>query len=390
MRRGDSMFDEKKLYKEDRILKRFIRSYEMRHLHQDMTPLTFSFLVTNRCNLRCKHCFNEKTLKEWNKAEELTIDEYEKLASNLGFFESAFFGGGEPFIRPDFYEIVNIFRDKSKMQWASTTSNGQLTNSILTQLEKIVEHAPDKRFVANFSIDGFEKEHDLTRGQGTFKKSMETIKQVSKLRKKYPKLQLGIVSTMTTINEECFADLFRYMADEVQPNVISLLLVRQAPRADEQMKQVKIENYKKAQDILNELCIEHRNGDPNSPLAYMPLTFYDIISKTMKTGKREFYCYAGRHGAYVDYNGEVNACEVVADKNVSDKPLTMGNLRDYDMDFIKLWNSEQARLIRSQINRLPCCESCTHETEGLLPSMYFSPNSYQERMKKIVRELNKR
>ena len=61
----------------------------------------------------------------------------------------------------------------------------------------------------------------------------------------------------------------------------------------------------------------------------------------------------------------------------------MGNLREYDMDFLKLWNSKQAMEVRQKVNRHKCCTCCTHETEGILPSIYFEPNSmfYKERMK---------
>ena len=52
----------------------------------------------------------------------------------------------------------------------------------------------------------------------------------------------------------------------------------------------------------------------------------------------------------------------------------MGNLRDYDMDFLKLWNSAKALEIKGLVNRHAACEACTHETEGLLPSLYFAPN----------------
>ena len=54
----------------------------------------------------------------------------------------------------------------------------------------------------------------------------------------------------------------------------------------------------------------------------------------------------------------------------------MGNLRDYDMDFIKLWNSEQALKVKQLVNRHKVCEQCTHETEGILPSIYFEPNFF--------------
>ena len=67
------------------------------------------------------------------------------------------------------------------------------------------------------------------------------------------------------------------------------------------------------------------------------------------------------------------------------------NLREHDMDFLKLWNSESAMKVRQMVNRHECCKECTHETEGILPSIYFEPNSifYKERIDYFGRETNR-
>lgn len=377
------------LMAEEKIMNNYINRYQRRNFFYYDTPMTISFLVTNRCNLRCQHCFNNKTVnKELREEKELTLDDYEKLSKSLKFVASGLFCGGEPFIRTDLHKIVNIFKNNCNMQYSSTTTNGILQDSILDQTEKIVSQDKRKRFVLNFSIDGYEREHDITRGEGVYKKCIETILEVNKLKKKYKNLQTGIVTTMTTINEEIVADFFEYISEEVKPDVISLLKVRQSPRGGEYLKDINLDNYKKAKDKLIQLFVEGKNGNPNSPVGYYPLAFYDIIEKSIKHNLREFYCYAGIHGAYIDYNGFVNACEILGDRECSDNPVGMGNLRDYGMDFGKLWNSEEAQKARNYVNRHKCCENCTHETEGILPSIYFEPNSiiYQERMKKIVRE----
>lgn len=97
-------------------------------------PLTFSFLITEKCNLNCKHCFNHDNKYGKNA---LPLDEYEKLAKSIVFFASEFFCGGEPFLRNDFCEIVSLFQKNCNITWASTTTNGQFTESILRQTERI-------------------------------------------------------------------------------------------------------------------------------------------------------------------------------------------------------------------------------------------------------------
>lgn len=372
------MFDKEIYNKNISSLKNFTKSYQLRHLSKDETPMTISFLITDRCNLRCKHCFNHKTrVSDYDKAKkEMTVDEYEKLSKSLGFFATALICGGEPFLREDLSEIVKLFRMNNKVQWCGTGTNGQMTDNIVKQVEAICKQDSSRRFTLTFSLDGFEEQHDEIRGKDTFKKCMETWKACKILRNKYSNLRIATVSTMMTINQDILPDFYKWLAKEMQPDAMSTLLIRQTPRGGVQLKEVLPENYARARETLSQLLKEGKNGDMNSPLAYIPMSYYHYITKTIMTGKKSFMCYAGKHGAYIDYNGEINVCEVMNDAMCSDKPLLMGNLRDYDMDFLKLWNSEQALKVKQYVNRHSVCESCTHETEGLLPSVYFEPNFF--------------
>ena len=93
------------------MMDRFKNSYLKSHYHKNDMPLTISFLITNRCNLKCKHCFNRTNGAK--TCEELTFDEYERLSKSMSFFSSGLFCGGEPFIRDDMADIINLFRKKN-------------------------------------------------------------------------------------------------------------------------------------------------------------------------------------------------------------------------------------------------------------------------------------
>lgn len=373
------------LIKREEILERYIKQYLVNPRYAEQTPLTYSFLITKRCPLKCKHCFNNKITNEYEK-KELTVDEYEKISRTINPFLTAFFGGGEPFVRTDFYKIVSLFRKNCKMQWASVTTNGLLQNSILTQVEKICVETPGQKFVLNFSLDGYREQHDLIRGVGVYDKCMDTIRQCNELRKRFKNLSIGIVSTMNTFNETCLAEFFQEISEEIHPNVISLLLTRQAPREGEYIKEIDYNNYYAAQKKLYQLFLEGKNGNLDIPSSFFPFAFYDIISKTIMNKERQFNCLAGHYGAYIDFDGDVNPCEIMNDKLCTEHPVLMGNLRDYDYDFKKLWTSERAKKVRKIVNNKTCCEKCTHETEGILPSLYFPPNNqfYKDRIREYV------
>ncbi len=361
-------------------LKRLIKAYSQRHLYQDGTPFIFSFLVTNRCFLKCKHCFYHNTIGEHGMKKdrsELTIDEYIQMSKKMQWFLFAIICGGEPFIREDLHEIINVFRKNNEMPWCDSATNGQMTAEIVRQVELICKQDKDKVYSLSFSIDGFEEENNEIRGKGTFARSIETWNECKRLSKHYKNLELNLCTTMNNVNQNNLSKFFDWSIKSLQPNRITLLKIRQSPRGGENLKEVGIENYKLAKDTIARAVSGGLLGDINVPQTHYSTVLNDYVYKTITTGKRSFLCYAGRHGAWVDYNGDVNVCEVFGNKELTGEPLTIGNLREYDMDFRKLWNSEKAIKIKQLVARHPVCINCTHETEGILPSIYFEPNSIE-------------
>ena len=66
-----------------------------------------SWMTTNRCNLTCKHCYQDASPDAC--ADELTTDEARTLIDQIARagFKVMIFSGGEPLMRPDIYELVS-------------------------------------------------------------------------------------------------------------------------------------------------------------------------------------------------------------------------------------------------------------------------------------------
>lgn len=115
--------------------------------------------VTDRCNLRCKHCFY---FREEHASEELSKEEFLKgikgLRDKYNILHMSWCGG-EPLFRRD---IIEEGASYFPMNWLFT--NGTLPIPDIPNLMVFV------------SIDGPEKIHDWIRGEGTFKKIMENVK----------------------------------------------------------------------------------------------------------------------------------------------------------------------------------------------------------------------
>jgi len=159
--------------------------------------------------------------------------------------------------------------------------------------------------------------------------------------------------------------------ETMAPAGINVLLVRQSPRDGDGMKRVDPRRYREAQHEA--LAALPRIGLPGrgSPHVAFMESIARGVAGTMHSGRRGFHCHAGVHGAMVDPEGEVNACEVLSEQKDT---RSMGNLRDHDMDFGALWNSPRAARIRGCVNRHAACRACTHETMGYAPSLLFAPN----------------
>jgi putative heme d1 biosynthesis radical SAM protein NirJ2 len=67
-----------------------------------------SWMTTNRCNLKCKHCYQDAEGTEASIDEELTTDEAMVLIEQIAKagFRIMIFSGGEPLLRPDIFELV--------------------------------------------------------------------------------------------------------------------------------------------------------------------------------------------------------------------------------------------------------------------------------------------
>jgi len=120
--------------------------------------------ITNRCTLRCKHCFVYRDANPNDRSEEMdTPTMLSRLAElqRLHGIHHMLWMGGEPLLRPDVLrEGVTIF-----------SGNTVTTNGTLDPIE-----LPNCIYV--ISVDGPPELNDAIRGNGTFKKVMNTLLRI--------------------------------------------------------------------------------------------------------------------------------------------------------------------------------------------------------------------
>lgn len=165
----------------------------------DPFPKNIDFAVTNRCNLFCAFCGQNK--KQWTKGDELNFDQYKKVLDQIASIggRTVSFIGGEIFLHPDMSKILSYCRQKG-ISISMILTNGTLLND--ERLQSLIDCKPGH---IGFSIDGVEDVHDKVRGiKGSYLKTISAIKAVSKLKKERglsrPTIGVNCVITSDTID----------------------------------------------------------------------------------------------------------------------------------------------------------------------------------------------
>jgi putative heme d1 biosynthesis radical SAM protein NirJ2 len=119
-----------------------------------------SWLTTNRCNLKCQHCYQDADTLEASTATELKTDEAKTLIDQIAAagFKIMIFSGGEPLLRPDIFELVAYASSKGLRPVFGT--NGMLIT--LEVAQKLKEAGAAAMGISLDSLD--EAKHNRFRG----------------------------------------------------------------------------------------------------------------------------------------------------------------------------------------------------------------------------------
>ena len=133
--------------------------------------------LSESCNLRCKHCYQESS----GKSPLLTPSDVDDIltqarmvATARGFDELAVnLTGGEPLLIPNIKEYIEVVLKKADKMLLLT--NGTMID------EKMVDYFKEKSNIRiQVSIDGTKEVHDNIRGKGSFDKAIRGINLLSK------------------------------------------------------------------------------------------------------------------------------------------------------------------------------------------------------------------
>ncbi|HDM43820.1 MAG TPA: radical SAM protein, partial [Candidatus Woesearchaeota archaeon] len=187
--------------------------------HGFKPPFFLVISPTMRCNLLCKGCY----AGEYTRDEDLdfeTVDRIIREAKRLGVYFYTI-SGGEPYVWEGLFKMFKKHNDC----YFQTYTNGTLMNE-----ENAEKLAKVGNVAAAISVEGFERETDLRRGKGVYKRVMKAMDNLRNAG-----VMFGFSATPTKYNSEIlsserfidyyinkgclFGWYFQYIPIGLKPNV---------------------------------------------------------------------------------------------------------------------------------------------------------------------------
>jgi MoaA/NifB/PqqE/SkfB family radical SAM enzyme len=327
------------------------------YLHRKY-PVSLVHFVTNRCNARCPHCFIDFD-DEVSQRSQMSMEEIDRLAQHLGpSLVNVNLTGGEPFLRRDMVDIARCYFSHTAIESIFVTTNGTFPNRILNFTRTLLSDFPERKLIFSLSIDDFPQEHNATRRvKNLYENALASYRGVHALGEKNAMANIAI--TVSQTNHASALELYDHLVDREGVRTVTATIVRDEGvyRIPQDKKAAILDTYARLTDrIIRDLergKLEGYNTDTfqGRLMNQKNKIMYRVIRQTYLNPHFVSYCYAGSLFGIIGADGTVYPCEVL------DRPL--GNLRDYDFDFLKLWNDRVTREARSWIKDTKC--HCTYE-----------------------------
>lgn len=296
------------------VLMPYLASYRMNRWfgYRKFNPMTLTYSVTAACQSRCKTCqIGAMFCQDPTRPQkDLKLDEIEKIFRSMKpvyFFNMS---GGEPYLRKDLPEIVELACKYLKPRVVHTPTNAILTERIVENTEKIIhivrEYNPEVPFTVKPSIDGIGELHDEIRGvKGNFECLLKTINGLKKLEDKYDNFHLELGTVISNFNIDHL--------DEIEDFVHSLGVESYR----NEVAECRTEFFNIGDDITPSAEVYQRlikdfsrkveeNISSKKSLARMTealrVVYYDIASRILEEKRQVIPCYAGVSNVHINYD----------------------------------------------------------------------------------------
>jgi len=316
------------------------------------------FFVTSVCNAKCRTCFY---WEELNRRGELTWDEIQTLSRTMPRFTDLWLSGGEPMLRKELTDIVHLFYVENGVRWVNLPTNGLLSARTAEWVERILAENSELRLDVNVAMDGLYEMQDSIRAvPGNFAKTLQTLEALQPCRRKYSNLRVNVNTVVCAENFERVLEIAGFVKEHCEVDGHYFNIIRgNAP--DPALKQVPVERlpalYQELQKVYRHYAPTILKRLHGLERALGGAWYQGTLALHNKIQLENIEsphpwpmpCTAGETSIVIDYNGDVRACELRG---------KLANLRDYDCDFRRFWETQTRQGELDSIVRDQCW--CTH------------------------------
>lgn len=289
-------------------------------------PTDVSIITTYRCCMKCKMCNVWKYPTDAEK--EIKPEELEILPS-LKFINIT---GGEPFMRRDLSEIIEVAFKKAPRVVISTS--GYLVDETLALAEKF------PNIGIRVSIEGLSNVNDDLRGRdGGFDRGLRTLLGLRKMGIK----DIGFGCTVSNNNSSDMLELYE-LSRNLQLEFATAAYHNSYYFHKENNR---IVNKKEVEADFWELI--DRLLKEKSPKSWFRAFFNLGLINYIEGNRRSLPCEAGTVNFFIDPYGEVFPCNGLEDCYWKER---MGSIREAK-SFEEIWFSEQAQKVRELVSTCP-------------------------------------
>ncbi|HZS08989.1 MAG TPA: radical SAM protein [Blastocatellia bacterium] len=347
------------------------------------SPVVLNILITSVCDMRCVHCFFTEELDDKpRKKNQMTTEQLRRISETLGgSLPVLIIAGGEPFTRRDLPEVVRAFYENNQLESVYLMSNGGIQQRIIPDVSRILDECPKLNVTVALGIDGLKEEHEkIRRKPGSWDKAIDTARQLQAIKRRIPRLDVQTCTCFMNSNQDRIFEWYDFLRYELRPDKINVNYIR-PPAARPEELNIDPGRYRRLSRMIDEdsrrgTIRNHYEGKGGYFKAAIDIHMHEIIARTEEEKKAQLTCHAGNTGGVIYDEGTVSSCE-----NLD----PVANLRDYDWNFWKLWNSPEMHERRARA-RSGCY--CTHESNCYYPSLAFNPKHLVQ-IKMLERQLKK-
>ncbi len=292
----------------------------------------------------------------------MSWDEIVKLSKNTPPFTDLWFSGGEPTLRKELPEIIDLFVRNNGVQYINLPTNGLKPHRICEVAAQCLRHNPGLELHINIALDGLQESHDLMRGvPGNFEKALESARMLRLLKQEFGlRLIVNINTVITRDNLDDILPLAEFIRAERIADGHYFNLIR-GDAKDPGLKRVEREKLRGIYSRLPEIQWSYAEGMFDDRIPFIKwikkavyvavLTFHHRTQfENLEASRRwAMPCTAGETSAVIDFDGRIRSCELR-------KPI--GNLRDFDMNLKVFWETPARKNEPHQISCDQCW--CTH------------------------------